>query len=236
MRPTIPGILWAVNQFKKQRSTLEDSFQPIRLLYHCDSRNRRSQTQRSSFQLILITFLIILRYRATEDTNTNSSRSRRRHHLSTSPRAGDIFVSASTWPGAHLQLYSKKPWMVLCVASIILSLLALICVQAITGFPSSGPLSSTASTSASKMASAGVVGSASTLTLVRQRAKAAILGGFVADAATMPLHWIYVRRNVTSFLLTRKFGSSMSAFSFPVRHFAGPGKDRNPSEGSTAIL
>ena len=27
--------------------------------------------------------------------------------------------------------------------------------------------------------------------MYRERARAAILGGFVADAATMPLHWIY---------------------------------------------
>lgn len=30
-----------------------------------------------------------------------------------------------------------------------------------------------------------------TMSAVKSRAKAAILGGFVADAATMPLHWIY---------------------------------------------
>jgi hypothetical protein len=29
------------------------------------------------------------------------------------------------------------------------------------------------------------------MSAVKSRAKAAILGGFVADAATMPLHWIY---------------------------------------------
>ncbi len=66
----------------------------------------------------------------------------------------------------------------------LLSLVALLLALLTSG--TAGFASSSSSRSKTTMASLPSA-------LVRQRAKAAILGAFVADAATMPLHWIYVR-------------------------------------------
>ena len=36
---------------------------------------------------------------------------------------------------------------------------------------------------------------------IKRRAKAAIIGAFVADAATMPLHWIYDTEKIQNLLM-----------------------------------
>lgn len=73
--------------------------------------------------------------------------------------------------------------MALTALGLAFFVIAAILAQSIVGFPNPAPSSSRSMSMASSSAAAA---------LVRQRAKATILGGFVADAATMPLHWIYV--------------------------------------------